>query len=214
MTKRCYVCKENKSIDCFGNKKTNKDGLQRICKDCQKIERKKYYEANKEKEFENHKIYETKYRDRINIIRSKRRASMPEYYKSVQEYINNRKGKDLSFLVLSRVRSRISRALALQGATPCIKIRDLLGCTIHEYIEYLQGGFEEEMSWEKYRNGEMQIDHIIPCIAFDLSKSHHQIACFNYTNTRMLWRSENLSKRHSHNFTNEEIEKIASGYIK
>jgi hypothetical protein len=81
-------------------------------------------------------------------------------------------------------------------------------------MAYLEASFTEGMTWDKYRAGEMQIDHIIPCIAFDLSKDYHQKACFNYRNTRMLWSTENLSKKHAHNFTKEEIEKIALGYIK
>lgn len=48
------------------------------------------------------------------------------------------------------------------------------------------------MSWDNY--GEWEIDHIKPCCSFDLSLPENQLACFNYQNTRPLWRVDNLDK--------------------
>jgi hypothetical protein len=38
------------------------------------------------------------------------------------------------------------------------------------------------------------IDHIIPCVSFDLSKPKEQAKCFHYSNLQALWKHENLSK--------------------
>lgn len=49
------------------------------------------------------------------------------------------------------------------------------------------------MSWDNY--GEVwQIDHIIPCRAFDLTDEEQLKECFNYKNTQPLLKEENLSK--------------------
>ncbi len=47
------------------------------------------------------------------------------------------------------------------------------------------------MCWEK-RN--FEIDHIIPCSSFDLTKDENQKACFHYTNLQPLTKEENMKK--------------------
>lgn len=34
MTKQCYICKENKPLNCFHKNKSRKDGVTHECKDC------------------------------------------------------------------------------------------------------------------------------------------------------------------------------------
>lgn len=46
--KQCQRCKENKSLAEFNKNKREKDGLQRSCRKCTKIEHKKWYAENKE----------------------------------------------------------------------------------------------------------------------------------------------------------------------
>ena len=53
--------------------------------------------------------------------------------------------------------------------------------------------FEPGMTWDNY--GEWQIDHIIPCSYFDLTKEENQRICFNYRNLQPLWASENNKKK-------------------
>jgi len=48
------------------------------------------------------------------------------------------------------------------------------------------------------KNGEIHIDHIIPCEVFDLTIKEHQLVCFNYKNLQPLWSKDNLSKNDSH----------------
>jgi len=48
-TKICSHCKKELDINCFYKRRTSKDGLQNMCKECQKKEVKKISEKNKEK---------------------------------------------------------------------------------------------------------------------------------------------------------------------
>jgi hypothetical protein len=56
----------------------------------------------------------------------------------------------------------------------------------------------EGMTWNNNTGNGWHIDHIIPCAAFDLTKSEEQKKCFHYTNLRPMWASENISKSSKH----------------
>ena len=51
-TKECSKCEQIKDLTCFSLNKAKKSGYSSECKDCHKIARKKYYEANKDKEIQ------------------------------------------------------------------------------------------------------------------------------------------------------------------
>lgn len=74
---------------------------------------------------------------------------------------------------------------------------ELVGCSPKELREWLEVQFEEGMTWENFGKGEgkWNIDHILPCAKFDLTKENHQKVCFNYRNLRPLWEKENIQKR-------------------
>jgi hypothetical protein len=66
-----------------------------------------------------------------------------------------------------------------------IKNKELL-----KWLEYL---FDDKMSWDNYGTY-WQIDHVIPCASFDLTKETEIFKCFNWTNLRPLEKKENNSK--------------------
>lgn len=99
-------------------------------------------------------------------------------------FINKRLKKQLT----SRYKKAVDRAFAKK----CTKTVEIIGCTIDFFASYLEKQFEEGMTWENY--GEWEIDHIIPCCLFDLTKESHQRICFHYSNTRPLWRTQNRSR--------------------
>lgn len=47
--KKCYKCKQEKSIECFSKNASQKDGLSGQCKECHKILRRIHYRNNKER---------------------------------------------------------------------------------------------------------------------------------------------------------------------
>ncbi len=69
----------------------------------------------------------------------------------------------------------------------------LLGCTVDECRDYLEGKFKRGMTWENYGTF-WEIDHIFPCSKFDLTKESEQMICFHFTNLQPMRCGPNRSK--------------------
>lgn len=69
----------------------------------------------------------------------------------------------------------------------------LLGCSIADLRIYLESNFQPGMTWDNY-GSDWQIDHIIPCTIFDLSRPSHQRRCYHFSNLQPLWNAQNRSK--------------------
>lgn len=109
-------------------------------------------------------------------------------------YNNQKSSTDIEFRILKNLRSRTRFALKKWNTIKSDRTENLLGCTIPEFREYFTSLFTDGMTWEKFMNGEIHIDHIKPCSKFDLRIEEEQIACFNYKNLQPLWRLDNLTK--------------------
>jgi len=70
----------------------------------------------------------------------------------------------------------------------------LVGCSIQQLKEYLEKQFQKGMSWNNNNKKGWEIDHIIPCELFDLSKKSEQKKCFHYTNLQPLWAKKHKQK--------------------
>jgi 5-methylcytosine-specific restriction endonuclease McrA len=123
---------------------------------------------------------------------------MAEYFKNNQDKIksyipnkekinsNRRKrwSEDPEFKLILGLRSRINECIKKYNFNKKDKSINELGCSIKEYIIYLESKFTSNMSWGNYGTY-WEIDHIIP-----LSKN----GSFHYTNTQPLTITENRKK--------------------
>ena len=94
------------------------------------------------------------------------------------------------------MRSRLN--LALKNNSKSGSTMALVGCTITELWNHLESQFTAGMDKTNY--GIWEIDHIIPCDAFNLSRPEEQRRCFNYRNLQPMWGSENSSKGNEYKF--------------
>lgn len=69
----------------------------------------------------------------------------------------------------------------------------LVGCDIVFLMGYLEARFKPGMKWDNYASV-WEIDHRIPCAAYDLTDPSHQRSCFHYTNLQPMFCSDNRSK--------------------
>jgi len=139
------------------------------CKECFKESRKKY-----------DKKYSKQY-----YLNNKR----TEYHK---QYKKRRLETDTTYKLIHTLRGRITTAIRTQHGKKAFKSIELLGCSIQDVRSYLESQFKEGMTWENH--GDWHIDHIKPCVSFDLTNPEEQKKCFHYTNLQPLWAEDNLSK--------------------
>jgi len=105
-------------------------------------------------------------------------------------YFKNRKKQDIIFKLLCKLRTRIS--VALKGNPKLETTTKLVGCSIEKLKQHLESKFTKGMSFLNY--GKWHVDHIRPCVSFNLSKVSEQKKCFNYKNLQPLWAKDNFKK--------------------
>lgn len=69
-----------------------------------------------------------------------------------------------------------------------------LGYTAEQLRAHLERQFTKGMNWERFAAGEIEIDHIVPMSAFDLTDDGGIKAAWALTNLRPLWAKDNRAK--------------------
>lgn len=202
--KVCYKCHIKKLIINFNKCKNGIYGYHNHCRECSKINK-----ANWDK---NNSDWIKQYGKQPEI-REKARNNLRN------KYINNSDWRKKSLeknrlrrrLEPAKIKARIQRknwylipqnriATSLrvriyQALKECIKEKtteQLTGCSFEYLKSHLENLFKPGMTWDNY--GEWEIDHILPCVSFDLTITANQEKCFHYSNLQPLWGIENRSK--------------------
>ena len=105
-----------------------------------------------------------------------------------------RRKNDPSYRLVCNLRSRISAALKNAKTIKAENSMSLFGCSVDELKAHLESQFTEGMSWDNYGYYGWHVDHIKPCIRFNLLLDTEQKACFHYSNLQPLWAEDNLTK--------------------
>lgn len=150
-----------------------------------KIQGKEYRKLNAEKVQLCCKNYRESERGKALGIEYRKRNS-----KKRRSYEAEKLKNDIQFKLKKTLHNRILGVLKLNRKSDnTIK---LIGCSTESLKNHLELLFLQGMSWENH--GEWHIDHIVPCVAFDLSIPENQRKCFNYKNLQPLWAIDNLRK--------------------
>lgn len=134
---------------------------------------KRYYEKNKAKKLE---------------LNRRWRAANPDKYR---EYHKRNQSENINYRLSRMVRTRIY--YVLKGINKRPSSLKLIGCSWENLKIYIESKFEVGMSWENYGK-KWEVDHIMPCAIFDLSKPEHQKKCFHFSNLQPMWSPDNRSK--------------------
>jgi len=187
--KKCCKCKIEKDISNFSKNKSTKDGFSYECKSCKKeyITTTNYMEN-----------WRSKNAHILKNARNKYKTNHPERLKKARkEYFIRNKDTIIKKQVL---RKRLSNRIrhAIKDNCKSEKTMNLIGCSIEYLKEHLQqtatkngyGNFDIN----NYSGYKYHIDHILPCVAFNLNCSYHQKLCFNWSNLQILTAEENIRK--------------------
>ena len=170
--------------------------------------RKAWQEKNKERVAEYHKQYVSSHKEEIadyqRAHQKVHKEEIKEYQKEYQKkyhltHKNNYKReygiramknpkRRLSCYLRNRLNSAIKKNQRSGSA-----VRDL-GCTIPELRFYLEGKFQDSMTWENWSLHGWHIDHVIPLAFFDLTDREQLLKAVHYTNLQPLWAMDNWKK--------------------
>jgi hypothetical protein len=204
--KKCYECNVEKELIYFNRNKRSKDGYHYTCCDCKKlnyhktyekdkINKKDYYNSNKELISEKGKTFYKNNKD-------KKLEYQIYYYHTHKKEVNKQKkerrdSNPLYKLTVS-IRNAISKSLRNKNFSKRSKTYQILGCSFDEFQIYIQSQFENWMEWTNHGvytgnyNETWQYDHIKPV---SLGLNEEEIIKLNhYTNFQPLCSRKNLEK--------------------
>lgn len=146
-------------------------------------------------------------RKALDAMRAERRALKPwtDPQLSSAEQYKLRYQLDEEFNIRERLRAAMRRKRqgakmgdlirdALKRNGRSIKFEDFAGYTTKELRDHLERQFTKGMSWQKFRDGDIHIDHIVPLSSFDLHDPEELRRAWAITNLRPLWAKDNLQK--------------------
>jgi len=166
-----------------------------------KLKRKEYdkwYKTqNKEKTREDTKRYHEKHKLDLKEYFKKHRV---KYRLRLNSLEREKMKTDFNYKLKRLLRIRFITSLKKNKVRKNNSILNLLGCSIQDFRNHLESQFKPEMNWSNH--GEVwEIDHIIPCSKFDLSKLEDQQKCFHYSNSQPLFKTTEIAE----NFGYREI---------
>lgn len=207
--KVCINCSEWKLLEEFPFR-TKLGYHKNSCKKCEALRTKEYQKNNKEKCQKRSKIWEEKNKEKRKSQNKKwrtlNRDNLLSYMKEYSEknrpilqikrktYQRKKYNSDENYKLRMLIGGRIRRIFNHQRVNKGNKSIELLGCDLNFLKSYIENKFKDGMSWDKFKLGEIHIDHIKPCASFDLTDPEQQKECFHYSNLQPLWAVDNLKK--------------------
>lgn len=162
------------------------------CWDCDYGDHKTKLTTNPEyrqKRLDNKALNYQKNRDEY-LLKQKEWKNTEQSRSWYRDYYKKKKQTDIEWRLSKSLRDRLYKAISRDSKN--LSALELVSCTIEELKHYIESQFNEGMTWENY--GDWHIDHIRPCVSFDLTDPSQQKDCFHFSNLRPIWGDENRSK--------------------
>jgi hypothetical protein len=157
-----------------------------------------YNKKNAPKREKKVRVYRKRTDEEIRIAKQRRKEDYKRWYKKnvkkLSKIMLNKYHTDPHFRIAHTMRCRIRETIRRDHGKKAFKMKEMLGCTMEEFINYMKSLFKEGMTMDLFMQGKIHIDHIKPCAMFDLTKAEDQRACFHFTNLKPEWPLDNFSK--------------------
>jgi len=217
--KKCDTCNKIKILTEFNRRLCNKDGVSTSCRHCYSKNRKKQVEITpvvnilsktcntcgtlkNVSEFRKTKKSSDGHFHKCNACwkpsiwnKEKQKLSEKRYCERNKDKLKEkwrRDGQKLYRKIKSRLSNRIKDALKANSLRKDNTTMSYLGCSHIFLKKWFQFLFLEGMTWDNM--GEWHIDHVTPCISYDLTKEEDIKQCFSWKNIRPCWEKDNLEK--------------------
>lgn len=111
--------------------------------------------------------------------RKEKNAAKPGFNRN--EHNKRRRLSDDTFLVVTRLRTRLGEFMKLTNGTKAAGTMQLVGCSKDKLLDHLRAQLPEGETLQQN-----SIDHIFPMSLYDMTCPDEQRRCMNYTNLRPL----------------------------
>lgn len=161
--------------------------------------RKDAYAANAESERRAQREYRVQNkervleRDRAYRIRNLEKIRAQERVSGLAKF-HKRYRVDIAYTLKVRTSALVRASLKAVGKSR--KTQELLGFSATELRAHLESKFTEGMTWEKFMDGKIHIDHVRPVSSFNITSDtcSEFKACWALSNLQPLWGVDNLRK--------------------
>lgn len=211
--KKCFKCNVDKDINDFRKDHRRLDGHESICKECRNPSKKSKIPVieldptqklcplckivKQVEMFSKHKArsdglqreckecWKKHYNsNKANILEQQKSESSKTRRRQREK---NKRHSDEAYNLECILRKRLASILRFKRCRKTHKTFELIGCSTSSVHLYL--------NQKNNIDNQYDIDHIIPCSAFDFTNSDHQKACFHYTNLQKLPSRENQHRK-------------------
>lgn len=181
--KYCYGCCEIKSLEEFNKLGIAKDGLMTKCKECMKKVSINYYVDNLEKVSKR----------KSNDYKNNREKKLAYHRNYIKKKILENPVEGFKLKCRQRVYASLKKRLKNKtGRILDSHIKDILGCDIAFFVNYIENQFSEGMTWENWNHRTWHLDHIVPLK--EAKTEEEVIKLCHYTNFQPLWAIDNMKK--------------------
>ncbi len=216
--KTCPHCHETKTLDGFADNRTTFDKKEYWCRQCREVPIKN---AKRARQLEDgtwvkecarcHEIKETdqftayvknhdgfaSYCHACSVLctQESRARNLTKARRRDVAYNRRRKESDPNHRLLVTLRDRVRRVITRKDKSAPTRV--LMGCLVDEFRQHLERLFEPGMAWSNHgkEEGQWSIDHVLPCVLFDMTQASHQRACFGVGNSQPMWHYANVIKQ-------------------
>jgi hypothetical protein len=153
-------------------------------------------------------------REKEAAIRTSERQNQKSVDAGFQSRYHERYQTNVEFRAKEILKKRLNKFVATGSGT---RAGDLIGCSWLEFRAYIEGQWEEWMTWDNMghpKKGNWQIDHIVPCSWFDHENEEHLRMCWHHLNLRPLCALENLTRSNRPDDLIETLGKLPEHEVK
>ena len=189
--KLCPDCKILKILSEYNKNRSRYDGLQGVCRICERLRNQMYQKQNPQKVNAKTKRWRIANPGKWKTLNRKSAAG---HRMEINEYRKIRYHTEPQLRVSTNLRTGLRSAIKAQNATKVSSaIRDC-GLTSADLCAYIESLWKPGMDWSNYSYRGWHVDHIRPLSSFDLRDPEQQKIACHYTNLQPLWAEENFKK--------------------